>query len=450
MVFTIMTQPSSSRPDRYHRKLKISPRPRLTNILFPWLVCALGGLFYCYEYLLRVSPSVMSQQVMQHFHTNVVGFGVLASSYYYIYAIMQLFVGVLIDSYGPRRLMFLACICCALGVTLFAATSYYYVAFAGRFMIGFGSAFAFVGVMKLAATWLPQRFFALISGITTTLGMLGGILGDVLLTSLVKHTGWRATCFYAGVVGILLAVAILVVIKRARVYYLSRKMPKQLPSIRHNFAQVMLLLRNKHIWLNGIIAGCLYMSLPVFADTWGIPYLTQSLGFSHLQAAWMCSSIYLGWAVGAPLMGWATDYIQSRRRLLRWGVAGSLGVVLAMLYLPWHSAAWMMVMCFGLGLFSSVEVINFAVARDMISVQYTGSAIAITNMLLMVSGWFVALTGWLLKLSHVRMHPGTHPGVMLQYTQWQFDLALLILPLSLVLAFILLWFFPETYTDQNA
>ena len=109
-----MTQPSSPRPSATNHKLKISPRPRVKNVLFPWLVCGLGGLFYCYEYLLRVSPSVMSQQIMQHFHTNVAGFGVLASSYYYIYAIMQLFVGVLIDSYGPRPShVFSLCLLCS-------------------------------------------------------------------------------------------------------------------------------------------------------------------------------------------------------------------------------------------------------------------------------------------------------------------------------------------------
>lgn len=33
-----------------------------------WLVCALAAIFYCYEYLLRISPSVMSQQLMQAYH----------------------------------------------------------------------------------------------------------------------------------------------------------------------------------------------------------------------------------------------------------------------------------------------------------------------------------------------------------------------------------------------
>lgn len=418
----------------------------LLRKLFPWFLCGLGGLFYCYEYLLRVSPSVMNQQIIRHFHTNAAGFGVLASSYYYIYAIMQLFVGILIDTYGPRLLMSLACLSCAAGITLFAATSNYTIAILARLLIGFGSAFAFVGVMKLAATWLPQRYFSLISGITTTLGMLGGILGDIVLTSIINHAGWRWACFYAGIFGVILAFALLFSIQRARASYLKRYMPKQLPSLQHNFKQVLHLLANKHLWLNGVIAGCLYMSLPVFADSWGIPYLTQTLHFSHMTAALMCSAIYMGWAIGAPISGWITESLQTRRKLLMLGSMLSLVVVCCLLYLPHLSAAAVFIFCFLLGLFSSVEVINFAVARDMTSVRYTGSAVAITNMLLMISGWFVALIGFILQ----RLTPAAKLGEVVYYTPLQFQLALLILPLTLLLACVLLWRFPETYPSHES
>ena len=185
------------------------------RFLLPWFICILGALFYCYEYLLRVSPSVMTHQVMKTYHLEASSFGNLSAMYYYIYIPMQLFVGLLLDRYGPRRLLTMATIACAIGVYFFAATHILFLAEIGRFLMGFGSAFAFVGVLKLAIIWLPPQRFALVTGFTVMLGMIGGMLGDVFLTSLVHMEGWKLTCFLAAIFGVLLALIIFSVILAA-------------------------------------------------------------------------------------------------------------------------------------------------------------------------------------------------------------------------------------------
>src|SRR5262245_9308234 len=119
------------------------------SLFLPWVICGLGALFYCYEYLLRIAPSVMMVDLMQAYQINATVFGNLAAFYYYAYTPVQLPVGVLMDHYGPRRLLTFACLACALGSYLFAHASYISMAQFGRFLVGFGSAFAFVGVLKL-------------------------------------------------------------------------------------------------------------------------------------------------------------------------------------------------------------------------------------------------------------------------------------------------------------
>ncbi len=52
-----------------------------------------------------------------------------------------------------------------------------------RLMIGFGSSFAAVGSMKLAANWFPANRFALLTGMMVTIGMLGAIGGKPPLLS---------------------------------------------------------------------------------------------------------------------------------------------------------------------------------------------------------------------------------------------------------------------------
>ena len=115
-----------------------------------FLMCVLAGIFYCYEYYLRVGPSVIQPQLMQTFDISQAGLGTLVAYYYLAYVPLQLPVGLMMDYWGPRRVLTLACLCCALGTLLFATGDSLVMAKAGRFFVGFGSAFAYVAVLKLA------------------------------------------------------------------------------------------------------------------------------------------------------------------------------------------------------------------------------------------------------------------------------------------------------------
>src|ERR1700722_13882195 len=102
-------------------------------IFQPWFICTIGMLFYCYNYFLRVSPSVMQQDLMQGLHINAYQFGTLAAFYYYAYTPMQIPVGILYDRFGTRVVQFFACAIATLGVGLFISADSYFAAGAGRF-----------------------------------------------------------------------------------------------------------------------------------------------------------------------------------------------------------------------------------------------------------------------------------------------------------------------------
>jgi len=176
-------------------------RHRLT-LVFGWVVFAIVAAFYSYEYLLRILPGVMTVDLMRAHHINTLSLGFLASAYYLTYSLMQLPVGVLIDYFGPKRLLLLAVLSCILGSFLFASEHSFTAAFIGRVLIGFGSAFAFVGVLRTATLWLPVNQFAVATGFITTLGMIGGIIGDVSLSHLTVAYGWQCTVIISAIIGI--------------------------------------------------------------------------------------------------------------------------------------------------------------------------------------------------------------------------------------------------------
>ena len=88
--------------------------------MLPWLMWGLTSLFYFFEFFLQVSPSVMVPDLMKSFQISAAQVGNLSATYFYVYAAMQIPVGILIDRFGARRLLTMAAANCAIGCTLFA------------------------------------------------------------------------------------------------------------------------------------------------------------------------------------------------------------------------------------------------------------------------------------------------------------------------------------------
>ena len=105
----------------------------------------------------------MQKDLMKYFKITVAGFGSLSAFYLYIYTPLQLIVGIIIDMFSIRFILFTAALLCALGCFLFALTSSFPIACFARVMQGAGSAFVYIGALKLAATWLPLSRFAFFS-----------------------------------------------------------------------------------------------------------------------------------------------------------------------------------------------------------------------------------------------------------------------------------------------
>lgn len=405
----------------------------------PWIICGLGAIYYCYEYFLRISPSVMTPELMRAYNLDGAEVGSLAAFYYHAYVPMQIVVGLLMDRYGPRRLLTFACLLCALGTYLFACSHNIFIAQAGRFMVGFGSAFAFVGAIKLATIWLPPNRFALLSGIIMCLGMVGGMIGDFLLREMVDAIGWKVTTYVAAIAGVILAIIIWSIIrdknpdnKHAHHEFLD------FGTLFHNLWGI---LKNLQIWLNGLVGLMLYLSLSVFAELWGISYLEQAHGLSKMKAAGANSMVFLGWAIGAPFWGWFSDIIE--RRCMPISIATTIALVLTciLLYVPSLPIIVIYILLFGFGFMASVQILTFAIAHEISPLKITATAIALTNMLVMVGGnIFQPITGIILDL----FWSGTMVEGARIYPATAYQWALSVLPLCLILAIIMMFFLRET------
>ncbi len=417
-------------------------KTKIKGASYGWFLCGLAALFYCYEYLLRIAPSVMSTELMQYYALNATAFGNLFAVYYYIYTPMQIPVGLMLDRYGARFLLTLATLICSIGTFVFACSHDLFVAQIGRLMVGFGSAFAFVGVLKVASVWLPPSRFGMIAGLTTTLGMLGGMFGANAIAALVKDIGWQWTVYGSAFFGLALAVIIWMYVRNSSKDEEKAAGAPQM-TVKELLANTASLLKRPQMWLIFLIGGILYTSLSVFAELWGVPYLEQTRGYSPQLAVALVSMVYLGWAIGGPIVGFISDYLNNRRMPLWVGSLLGAATISAVIYVEGLSIWLTGALLFLFGVFSSAENITFAIAKESVSSSLTASAIAVTNMFVMLAGTILQpFVGQILDLYwNGAVVNGIH-----HYSNASFQYALLVIPVTFVLSAGLSFFLKKTYS----
>lgn len=354
------------------------PRPRAASWrgLAGW---SLAALFFFYVWVLRVSPSVMVEQLMRDFAVSGVILGNLSALYFYTYASLQVPVGIIIDRWGPRRVLTLMALLCGLGTLLFAQAPTVELAYLGRALIGTGGAFAFVGTMVLASYWFPTQRFALLSGSAMSLGILGGVMGQAPLAILVEGQGWRSSVTILAGGAFAIAVLTWLIVRDRPPDQTPSAEPSHL-SIRQILAGLWLVARRRQTW--AICAYGLFMSAPLlaFAGLWGVPYAMTAYDVERPTAAFAVSSVMFGWGVGGPLWGWISGRIGRRKPPIVMAGVLATGALAGALYLPDLSLDGFRLLLFLQGIGGAGMTLSYALIREHSGRSVTGAALGLVNM----------------------------------------------------------------------
>ena len=405
------------------------------------VACGTAMLFYFYEFFLRISPSVMSTELMQTYQLTPRAFGHLTALYYYVYAPMQMIVGVLLDRYGTKRLLVVAALVSSVGAYLFANGHSLVLAEVGRCLVGFGAAFAFIGVLKLITVWLKPQRFAFVSGMVLVMGMLGSLFGEVALRVLMRFDGWQLTCYWVAFIGGVIALLLCVGLQD----HPRHRENLEVVSFKRFRLECFRLLRNKQMWLNALIGCLLYLPILGFSETWQIPYLSYVMDYQHVDAASAAMAVFCGCAIAAPFVGWISDTLKQRCVPITVGATLSVMLLAAILYLPEVTQPIMYGLLFLYGMTSSVYILTFAVSRDLSPAALSGTAFAITNTLITLSGVSVIVAGFAIESVWKTSVAGLNV-----YGLQAFQIAFMIFPAALLLAVLLSFFLTETHCKQKS
>lgn len=353
-----------------------------TSLALAIVMYLLTALFLFYEMAIQVSPSIMTRQLMHDFSVNSAGLGVMAAFYFYSYTIMQIPAGLLYDHYGPRTLLTIASCVCALGALFFGLTETVFWAALGRFLMGIGSAFAFIGVLVVAARWFEGYYFALLVGCAQLLAALGAISGEVPLAFSVEHMGWRHTMFLLVIIGFVLAVLCFLVLRDRPCHECNVIMPKETSFWRH-IGQV---INNKQTWSFALYAFVGWGPMSVFASLWGVPFLMVRYGVDSFYAALPVTMMWLGIGFTAPFVGWLSNRIGLRKPIL-W-IGSIIGLVSSMILLYLYDVPYWgsFILLFFMGVACAAHILTFALVRDINKPNVVATAVGFNNMAVVIGG----------------------------------------------------------------
>jgi MFS family permease len=352
------------------------------------LAFSLGCTFFAYAFVQRVAPSVMVDELMRDFAVGGAVLGNLSAFYFYAYAGIQIPVGIMMDRFGPRRLLTFTLLLCVVGSALFAYSDSLASASVARAIIGGSVAFGFVGTMTIAAQQFSPQRFALCVGILQGIGMVGAVLGQAPYRVLLDVTGWREALLWTGGVAAVLALAIWITVRDGERH--TGGGTRLLDGIR--FA-----LKNRQTWLNSVVGLSLTAPMLAFAGLWAVPYLTTIYEIPKREAGALASMLFIGWGVASPFIGGLSDRIGQRKPLIIAGVLMSMTGLAIVGLVPGLPVPLLYVIFFVTGAGGCTMILTFALCRETTPLWARGAALGVVNGAVTGSGaLFQPMLGWIL------------------------------------------------------
>jgi MFS family permease len=413
---------------------------QITNFgskLWPWVICFSASLFFFYECIQGNMFASIADNIMQDFHIQADKMAYLSSIYYLSNVVFLLVAGIVLDRYSAKNTILIAMLLCILSTFILAHAHSFYLALLCRFITGIGSAFCFLGPVRLASRWFPPRRMAMITGIIVTMAMTGGMLAQYPLAKLVGQVGWRDALLQVGWLGI----AMLFIM-----YFGIVDKKNTNPPVAIKDKKILLSIA-KQAYLNGqnirsaLYASLMNMTIAVFGAMMGSLYLMQRLDISKEDAAVINSMLFLGAIVGGPLIGWISDRIGLRILPMKIAALLSLITLCLILYFPIDIQA-MKVLFLLLGFFTAAQIISYAVVAESSPSNMTATAVSSVSIL--VQGGYILyqnLYSYLL-IQHGEVKFLKNIPV---YSLGDYQFAARILPIGLIIALCCLFGLKETH-----
>jgi len=220
------------------------------------------------------------------------------------------------------------------------------------------------------------------SGVTSFIGNLGGLLAQTPLVFMVAVLTWRHTFAVIGLVSFFIAVLCYLIIRNTPGEMAAAPNTTSTKTEKAPFIQSLVaVLTNPHTWPGFFLFAGFFGAYIAFSGTWGVSYMMDVYGMPKSAAANYPMVATLGLMLGSIAIGGISDRIKLRKiPMICFGICYlTTWAVLVFVGEGKPPVGILYPLCFLMGFSCATFILSFAVAKEVNPPQLAGVSTSIVN-----------------------------------------------------------------------
>lgn len=350
------------------------------------LVWALALSLYVLAVFHRSSLAVAGLVAAERFDISASQLATFTLVQLVVYAGLQVPVGVMVDRFGPRRVILAGSVVLVVAQSAFAFTDSYPVALAARVLVGLGDAMTFICVLRLLATWFPPARIPVFTQLTGTLGQTGAIAAAAPMTWALGQLGWTTAYLTTALLGLGVTLVAAVVVR-------DHPERRAVTGVALSFSAVRASLAASWSHPGTRLGFWIHFTTQFSATTltllWGYPYFVRGEGRTPGEAAALLTLIVVSFTVSGPVLGWLVGRHPWHRSTMVLWIVGAIVTTwtLVLLYPGPAPLPVLVLLVLVVGLGGPASIVGFDVGRSANPAERLASATGIIN----VGGFLASL-----------------------------------------------------------
>ena len=343
-----------------------------------FLVFALG---YFISTLLRAITATISPELVNEFDLSAGELGLLGGGYFLGFASVQIPLGYLLDSKGPRKIVSYFLSLAIIGIILFASAQNFLTLLISRIIIGVGVGACLMGPLTAYRVWYQDETQQRSNSWMLMVGAVGMLSSSLPVQYLLPTIGWRGVFINLSILTAICIILIIIFIPKWNINKLNKNSERG---------------TLKEIWKNNFFISLVPMGLfnygGLFAiqTLWAGPWMVRVSGYTPEESAKGLFMIYFFMLISFLIWGYfvpkISKNINDAIRLLKYGTPLSLIVLSFIIYLGPEAGAihWTLFIIAAIFLSLSQPAVGMA-----FTLSNAGKALTSFNLLLFVGAFFV-------------------------------------------------------------
>tara|TARA_Y100001936_G_scaffold254087_1_gene324643 strand:+ start:5122 stop:6315 length:1194 start_codon:yes stop_codon:yes gene_type:complete len=349
---------------------------------------------YTVSQFLRTSIGVLSPTLMTNFNINPNNMGLLGGVFFLSFALFQIPAGILIDRYGPKKVMSLVIIFAVLGSVIFASSNSFYSLLLGRVFMGLGCSICLMGALVLITRWTSSDKFSKLAGIILAVGGIGGLLATTPLSYFSEIYGWRLSFWLASIITLLVMMLYHFTLNDKKEDLVLNEKNESI-----SIKNLLFILKERNFKYMIPMSLLSYSSLVVILGLWGAPYLKDVHGMDNISRGTILMLMAISWNIGSFVFGSLRSLFGSYKSLVIFGSLGVITLLCILSIITQINSIYLYILFCVLGFFGAFSIALISHYQTLFDKEYMGRALSTANFFNFAGVFFIQwLTGKIIYL----------------------------------------------------